>query len=61
ALRQALAQLQQQQAELAQVDADKQRYVSTEPQAVVLKGVGPGYNVQTLPSACSAWLPWPRP
>lgn len=51
ALRQALAQLQQQQAELAQVDADKQRYVSTEPQAVVLKGVGPGYNVQTAVDA----------
>jgi len=51
ALRQALARLQLQQAELAKVDSDKQRYVSTEPEAVVLKGKGPGYNVQTAVDA----------
>ncbi len=51
ALRQALSRLQQQQAELARVDSDKRLHVSTEPEAVVLKGKGPGYNVQTVVDA----------
>ena len=51
ALRQALARLQVQQTELAKVGNDKQRYVGTEPEAVVLKGKGPGYNVQTAVDA----------
>jgi len=51
ALRQALSRLQQQQAELAQVDSEKRLHVSTEPEAVVLKGKGPGYNVQTVVDA----------
>lgn len=51
ALRRALSRLQQQQAELAQVDSEKRLHVSTEPEAVVLKGKGPGYNVQTVVDA----------
>jgi len=56
ALRQALSRLQQQQAELAQVDSDKRLHVSTEPEAVVLKGKGPGYNVQTVVDAKCALI-----
>lgn len=48
---QALSRLQQQLAELAQVDSEKCLHVSTEPEAVVLKGNGPGYNVQTVVDA----------
>lgn len=50
ALRQALARLQQQQSDLAQVPGER-LHVSTEPEAVVLKGKGPGYNVQTAVDA----------
>jgi transposase len=51
ALRQALARLQQQQSDLAQANSHKRLHVSTEPEAVVLKGKGPGYNVQTAVDA----------
>lgn len=50
AVQAALAQLKGQQQALQQAVAGK-RLVSTEPQAVVLKGVGPGYNVQTAVDA----------
>ena len=51
ALRQALARLQQQQSDLAQAQGGQRLHVSTEPEAVVLKGKGPGYNVQTAVDA----------
>jgi len=51
ALRQALAQLQQQQSNLNKVGSEQRRHVRTEPEAVVLKGKGPGYNVQTAVDA----------
>lgn len=51
ALRQALARLQQQQSDLAQAHGEQRMHVSTEPEAVVLKGKGPGYNVQTAVDA----------
>jgi transposase len=51
ALRQALAQLQQQQSDLSKAGSEQRRHVSTEPEAVVLKGKGPGYNVQTAVDA----------
>ena len=51
ALRQALARLQQQQSDLAQAQGGQRLHVSTEPEGVVLKGKGPGYNVQTAVDA----------
>lgn len=52
AVRQALAKLAQQREQLAQAQAGgAKRVVSTEPEAVVLKGKGPGYNVQTAVDA----------
>jgi transposase len=51
ALRQALARLQQQQSDLAHAQCEQRLHVSTEPEAVVLKGKGPGYNVQTAVDA----------
>jgi len=52
ALREALKRLEHQKSELVQADsAGKQRHVCTEPEAVVLKGRGPGYNVQTAVDA----------
>ena len=51
ALRQALARLQQQPSDLAQAQGGQRLHVSTEPEAVVLKGKGPGYNVQTAVDA----------
>lgn len=50
AVRAALAELERQQQALQQVSPGK-RVVRTEPQAVVLKGKGPGYNVQTAVDA----------
>jgi len=50
AVRTALAELQRQQQALQQAAPGK-RVVRTEPQAVVLKGKGPGYNVQTAVDA----------
>ncbi|HET8870695.1 MAG TPA: IS1182 family transposase [Aquabacterium sp.] len=50
AVRVALAELQRQQQAL-QHGAGGKRVVRTEPQAVVLKGKGPGYNVQTAVDA----------
>lgn len=52
ALREALARLQQQREQLEQAQGlSAKRMVSTEPEAVVLKGHGPGYNVQTAVDA----------
>lgn len=52
ALREALKRLERQKSELVQADgAGKERHVRTEPEAVVLKGRGPGYNVQTAVDA----------
>lgn len=56
ALRQALQRLQQQQSQLSQVGDDQARHVSTEPESVVLKGKGPGYNVQTAVDAGHALI-----
>lgn len=53
AVRAALAELQRQQQAL-QHAAPGKRVVRTEPQAVVLKGKGPGYNVQTAVDAAHA-------
>ncbi len=50
AVRAALAELQRQQQALLQATLGK-RVVRTEPQAVVLRGKGPGYNVQTAVDA----------
>jgi transposase len=46
-----LERLQQRQSELSKVASQQQRHVSTEPEAIVLKGKGPGYNVQTAVDA----------
>ncbi|MCX2863127.1 IS5/IS1182 family transposase, partial [Paucibacter sp. PLA-PC-4] len=48
ALRAALIRLEQKKSELAQASSQgKRRHMRTEPESVVLKGKGPGYNVQT--------------
>lgn len=52
ALREALVRLEQQRQQLEQIQGrGAKRLVSTEPEAVVLKGRGPGYNVQTAVDA----------
>jgi transposase len=57
AVRQALAKLAQQREQLAQAQSSgATRVVSTEPEAVVLKGKGPGYNVQTAVDAQHALI-----